>query len=129
MTSIKHHATGWINVTSYESNSFDEADGLTISEVHVVEDFTGGLIGTGKARFLMVTNVDGTAYFTGMERFNGTLAGRSGSFLLRNSGLLKDGQVTSEWLVIPGSGTRELAGLGGTGGTGSSGYFLDSLFE
>jgi hypothetical protein len=129
MPTPKHHATGWINVTSYDPKPYDEADGLTISEVHVVEDFTGGLTGTGKARFLMVTNVDGTAYFTGMERFAGTLGGRSGSFVLRNTGLLKDGQVTSEWLVIPGSGTRELAGLCGTGGVGPQGYFLDAWFE
>jgi hypothetical protein len=129
MTSIKHHATGWINVTSYDSKPYDEADGLTISEVHVVEDFTGGLIGTGKARFLMVTTADGSAYFTGIERFTGSVAGRAGSFVLRNTGLLKDGQVISEWLVIPGSGTGEITGLRGKGGTGPSGYFFDYWFE
>jgi hypothetical protein len=125
MDSAQHRVTGWINVTRYDPKPYDESVGLTISDVHVVEDFTGGLTGTGAARFLMVTNTDGSAYFTSMERFFGALADRTGSFVLRNTGLLKDGQVTSEWFVIPGSGTGELSGIRGTGGTNPSGYFLD----
>ena len=129
MDSAQHRVTGWINVTSYAPKPYDESGGLTISEVHVVEEFTGDLIGTGTARFLMATTADGSAYFTGIERFTGTLANRTGSFILRNTGLLKDGQVTSEWLVIPRSGTGELSGLRGTGGVGARGYCLDYWFE
>jgi hypothetical protein len=114
-------ATGWINVTRYDPQPYDE--GLT--DVHLTQDFTGGLIGTGIARFLMAQLPDGSAHFTGIERFTGTLAGRTGSFLLRNTGVLKDGVVTSEWLILPGSATGELIGLDGTGGVNPSGYFLD----
>jgi hypothetical protein len=128
MDSAQLRVTGWINVTSYDPKPYDETGGVTLSDVHVTQDFTGGLIGNGVARFLMVHLADGSAVFTGIERFTGTLADRSGSFILRNTGLLKDGQVTSEWLVIPGSGTGELAGLRGTGGTGPQGYFLDFWF-
>ena len=77
----------------------------------------------------MVTTADGSAYFTGIERFVGNIAGRTGSFILRNTGVLKDNYVTSEWLVIPGSGAGELKGLNGTGGTGPNGYFLDCWFD
>jgi len=129
MDSAQHRVTGWINVTSYAPKPYDESGGLTISEVHVVEEFTGDLIGTGTARFLMATTVDGSAYFTGIERFTGTLANRTGSFILRNTGLLKDGQVTSEWFILPGSAAGDLNGLSGTGGTGPQGYFLDYWFE
>jgi hypothetical protein len=72
---------------------------------------------------------DGSAHFTGIERFTGTLADRTGSFLLRNSGVLKDGVVKSEWLILSVSATGELAGLRGTGGANPSGYFLDFWFE
>jgi hypothetical protein len=129
MNSTKHHAAGWINVTHYDPKPYHETGGLKISVVDVAQEFTGGLIGIGTARFLMVTTADGTAYFTGMELFTGTLAGRSGSFVLRNMGRLKDGQVTSEWLIIPGSGTDDLTGLNGTGSTGPHGYFLDFSFD
>jgi transcriptional regulator GlxA family with amidase domain len=129
MDSAQHRVTGWINVTSYNPKPYDESGGVTLSDVHVTQDFTGGLIGIGVARFLMVQLADGSAVFTGIERFTGTLADRTGSFILRNSGLLKDNQVTSEWLVIPGSGTGELTGLRAIGGAGPNGYFLDFWFE
>jgi hypothetical protein len=124
-----HHATGQINVTRYEPKRYGETDGLTLSEVQVMEDFTGGLIGTGAARFLLVQLRDGSAHFTGIERFTGTLANRTGTFLLRNIGVLKDGAVTSEWLILSGSVTGDLVGISGTGGANPSGYFLDYSFE
>ena len=133
MDSAKHRATGWINVTHYDPKPYDprpydEANGITLCEAHVVQEFTGGLVGTGSARFLMAQLPDGSAHFTGIERFTGTLDGRTGSFLLRNTGVLKDNAVISEWLILPGSATEDLAGLNGTGGTGPSGYFLDYWF-
>jgi hypothetical protein len=129
MDSAQYRVTGWINVTSYDPKPYDETGSATLSEVHVTQDFTVGLVGTGSARFLMVTTSEGSAHFTGMERFIGALADFSGSFVLRNTGVLTDGQVTSEWLIIPGSGSGELTGLRGRGGTGPNGYFLDYWFE
>lgn len=130
MTAMKHHAKGWINVTSYESKPYDETDGLSSAEVRVAEEFTGDFVGTGTVRFLMVSLARGSAHFTGMEHFIGRLGEFSGSFIMQNSGTLKDGVVTSEWLVIPGSGTGELSGLRGTGGCREvDGAFLDYWFE
>ena|ERR1700733_5506900 len=129
MDSAKLHATGWINVTRYDSKPYDQSAGITLSEVEVNQEFSGGLTGTGIARFLMVQMPDDSAHFTGIERFTGTVAGRSGSFLLRNAGILKDNAVTSEWLILPGSATGELTGLTGTGGANPSGYFLNFAFE
>lgn len=125
MTAATSRVTGWINVTHYDPRPYDE--GLT--DVHLTQAFTGGLTGTGTARFLMAQLRDGSAHFTGIECFTGTLAGRAGSFLLRNTGVLKGGSVTSEWLILPGSATDGLAGLNGTGGANPSGYFLDFAFE
>jgi hypothetical protein len=114
----------------YDSKPYDECGGLSVSEVQVLEEFRGEFAGTGTARFLMVSRADGNAQFTGMERFVGKVGESSGSFLMQNSGTLKDGVVTSEWHVIPGSGTGELSGLRGVGGSrGSDGVFLDYWFE
>jgi hypothetical protein len=129
MNTPTHRATGWINVTHYDLKPYDESGSATLSEVYVTEDFTGGLVGTGIARFLLVATAEGVTYFTGIERVVGNMAGRTGSFVLRNTGILKDGAVTSDWFVIPGTATGELTGLRGTGGAGPSGYFLDSWFE
>jgi hypothetical protein len=121
MTAGAQRVTGWINVTHYDPQPYDE--GLTA--VHLTQDFTGGLVGTGTARFLMAQLPNGSAHFTGIERVTGTLGGREGSFLMRNTGVLKEGAVTSEWLILPGSGTGELTGIRGSGGVNPSGYFLD----
>jgi hypothetical protein len=130
MAASTKRATGWINVTTYDSKPYDETLIPAISQVQIIEQFTGDLVGTGTACFLLVTSADGSAHFTGMERFVGNLGDRSGSFILRNSGTLKDGEVTAEWLVIPGSGTSELSGLRGQGGCRTAeGIFLDYWFE
>lgn len=127
---MRHRATGWVNVTSYESKPYDEAGGLVIAEANVVEEFTGDFVGTGTARFLMVLREDGSAHFAGMERFVGRLGEFSGSFILRNSGVLEDGFVTAEWMVVPGSGTDGLRGLRGEGGCRKpDGPFLEYWFE
>lgn len=129
MGNSSQRVTGWINVTHYDPKPYDQAAGIVLSDIHLTQDFTGGLTGTGSARFFMVEMPGGSAHFTGIERFTGTLAGRTGSFLLRNTGVLKDGTVTSEWLILPGSATGELAGLRGEGGVSPSGYILDFWFD
>ncbi|MGA7108756.1 MAG: DUF3224 domain-containing protein [Terracidiphilus sp.] len=129
MTSPTQRVTGWIHVNRYDPKPYNESAGVMLFEVEIIEDFSGGLTGTGAARFLMAQMPDASAYFTGIERFTGTLAGRSGFFLMRNAGVLKDNAVTSEWLILPGSATGELTGLRGTGGVGTQGYFLDYWFQ
>jgi hypothetical protein len=53
----------------------------------------------------------GQVAYTAMERITGTLAGRAGSFVLIH-GATADTGATG--VVVPGSGTGELAGLTGT---------------
>jgi hypothetical protein len=125
----KQRVTGRINVTSYDSKTYDAGGAFTIAEVNITEEFSGGLVGMGSARFIVVNEPDGAAHFTGMERFLGKLGERSGSFILRNSGTLKDRALHSLWSIIPGSGTGELEGLRGEGGCDPNGYTLDYWFE
>lgn len=66
--------------------------------------------------FLQAAQPDGTASFVGIERVTGTIGGRSGTFLLQDSGTVAGGIVSGDWFVIPGLGTGELAGLRGGGG-------------
>jgi len=122
--------TGSINVIHRDSTPFEEGDNAPVAQVSVTEKLTGGMEGIGVARLLTVTAPDGCLHFTGMERFTGKLSGRSGSFMFQNSGELREGVLHSEWIVIPGSGTGEFAGLSGTGGCRSAeGYFFDYWFD
>ena len=58
---------------------------------------------------------DGSASFVGIERVAGTIAGKQGTFLLQDSGIVSGDTVQGDWFVIPGSGTGELTGIRGKG--------------
>lgn len=109
-------ATAVITVHTYEPAAYDEpAQGPTLARIHVEESFSGDISGDGTVEFLQAAQADGTASFVGIERVTGTIAGRSGTFLLQDAGTVQDNIVSGGWFVIPGSGTGELAGLRGTG--------------
>ncbi|MFD2082582.1 DUF3224 domain-containing protein [Actinopolymorpha cephalotaxi] len=105
-------------VVDYDLRVVSPADDSGISLVSTVltEQFTGSLAGTGVADHVRVVRADGTDTFTGVERFDGTLDGRPGSFVLTAQGYTTGaGFVHGHWEVVPGSATRELTGLRGHG--------------
>jgi Protein of unknown function (DUF3224) len=111
------HATGRIDVRTYEPQPYDQLDdGPDLVEIHVTETFSGDIEGEGVVRFLQAIREDGSASFVGIERVTGSIAERRGSFLLQDAGTLEGNLVQGDWFVIPGSGTGELAGLRGEGG-------------
>jgi hypothetical protein len=106
----KTRAEAVITVHTYQPASYETpADGPSLTRIHVEEAFTGDIEGAGVVEFLQAARADGSASFVGIERVTGAVAGRTGSFLLQDSGT-----VTGS--VVAGSGTGELAGLRGEGG-------------
>ncbi|MFJ4652782.1 DUF3224 domain-containing protein [Nocardia sp. NPDC088792] len=115
--SEKIRVEGTITVHKYEPVAYEEpAEGPVLTRIHVEESFSGGIEGEGVVEFLQSADADGSASFVGIERVNGTLGGRTGTFLLQDQGGVADKIVTGAWFVVPGSGTAGLAGLRGTGG-------------
>lgn len=103
-------------VRVYEQVAYDEpTEGPTMSRIHLGELFSGDIEACGITEFLQATHTDGSASFVGIERVNGALGGRRGTFLIQSTGSLSGSEVSAEWRVIPGSGTGDLAGLRGTG--------------
>jgi hypothetical protein len=113
----KTRANAVITVHKYEPTVYNEpAAGPVLTRIHVEESFSGDISGDGLVEFLQAARADGSASFVGIERVTGTVAGRSGTFLLQDAGTVQDNIVSGDWFVIPGSGTGGLAGLRGTGG-------------
>ena len=105
-----------VAVLTYEQEVVSPADdsGIALIETTLTERFTGGLTGDGIAKHLRVVHPDGTGTFTCVERFAGSLGGRSGSFALTASGFTDEAHVVhGRWEVVPGSATGELTGLRG----------------
>jgi uncharacterized protein DUF3224 len=113
----KTRANAVITVRKYEPSAYDEpAEGPALARIHVEESFSGDISGEGVAEFLQAARAGGPASFAGIERVTGAVGGREGTFLLQDAGAVVGSIVSGDWFVIPGSGTRELAGLRGTGG-------------
>ena len=92
-------------------------DGSVLVSTVLTERFTGAIDGIGVADHIRLLHPDGTGISTGIERVEGAVDGRAGSFILtaygRNHSATK---VSGIWTVQPGSGTAELVGLRGRGG-------------
>jgi len=84
--------------------------GLTRADV--TYRYTGDLEGTSVLSYLIAYRPDGGPTF-GFERFEGTLHGRSGSFVLQHVGAHENQGVRSRTTIVPGMGTGELADLSG----------------
>jgi Protein of unknown function (DUF3224) len=62
----RQHATGRIEVDSYQPKPYDEStDGPALVEVDVCEKFVGDIEGEGVVRFLPAQRHDGSASFVG----------------------------------------------------------------
>jgi len=90
------------------------ADDDVISRMRVTKTFTGGLTGVGSAQMLAVgTAIEGSAAYVAIERVDGVLDDRRGTFVLQHSGLMRRGEGSLVVTVVPDSGTDELLGLRG----------------
>ena len=87
-----------------------------LTRVSATKSYQGDIAAEGKLEYLMMYRDDGSATFTGLERVVGTVAGRSGSFVLQHSGTFEDGVAKVTLSVVPGSGTEGLHGMRGEGG-------------
>ena len=118
MSEVSTRAKAGIEVTEWEPEPFDEAEtGPKLVRIKVRETFSGDISGTGRPAILQALSADGSASFVALERVTGSVGGRSGSFVLQDTGAVAaDGTVTGEWFVVAGSGTGQLAGLSGAGG-------------
>ena len=77
--------------------------------------FHGELDATSKGEMLSAgTAVKGSAGYVALERVDGVLQGRRGSFALQHSGTMARGEATLSVTVVPDSGTEELVGLHGS---------------
>jgi hypothetical protein len=77
--------------------------------------FRGDLEATSQGEMMTaMSEVKGSGAYAAAEKVQGTLNGRSGSFLLQHYGLMTRG-VPGDWVVVvvPDSGTGQLEGLSG----------------
>ena len=111
-----HSATGEFEIAGWNEETYQALDGeAKLTRASVEQTFTGDLSGTGNVEWLMCYRADGSARFVGVQRIEGTLDGKRGSFVVDSIGEFDGGEAKGAWAVIGGSGTGDFAEIRGHG--------------
>jgi hypothetical protein len=109
------HAAGTFDVKTLPLAPDDATSGTPIGHFALDKTFHGELDATSKGEMLGGGDPSkGVAGYVAMENVTGTLNGRSGSFGLQHNGTMDQSGFQLNVIVVPGSGTGELAGIRGT---------------
>jgi hypothetical protein len=116
------HATGTFELKGWDEKTWDgkdhkEVKGAKLTHAVITQLFHGGVEGESVGHSLMTYNEDGFATIVGLQTIEGSLAGRSGRFIMQSSGTYdpKKGVANMKLTIVPGSGTGELQGIRGQG--------------
>ncbi len=104
-----------IGTFTVEMTPVGEGSANGIGRMALAKEFSGDLSGTSEGEMLTaVTDTPGSAGYVALERVDGTLAGRTGSFVLQHFGLAQESGNRLTIEIVPDSGSGELRSISGT---------------
>ena len=106
------HATGPfdVKITPQDDKSADPL----LGRMALDKQYHGDLEATGKGQMLTAgTTVKGSGAYVAIEKVEGTLKGRSGTFVLQHTGSMGGGNFLLNVTIVPDSGTGQLIGISG----------------
>ena len=107
-------AKGEFEVKRIPQAELDIGEGATVGHSRFDKRFHGPLDATSVVHMLAVMSaVPGSGAYVAMERIEGTLDGRRGSFFAQHNGVMDRGKPTLDLTVVPDTGTGDLTGLHG----------------
>lgn len=104
-----------VNVAPQEATDFEKANGL--NRYTMQKTWHGGFEGTSRGEMLGGDASTGAMAYVAVERMTGTLAGKTGTFILLHNANMMKGDLKSAVMhitIVPNSGTGELTGITGT---------------
>lgn|SRR5690242_7466086 len=108
-------ATGTFDVKLAPLEPYNRDAGAALGRMSLDKEFHGDLEAASKGEMLSAGSPQsGSAGYVAIERVTGALNGRRGSFALQHNATMHRGAHALNIIVVPGSGTDQLAGLGGT---------------
>ncbi len=109
---MEKHAKGEFKVSIIPQQELREVPMLSRNTIDKI--FSGDLEGTSKGQMLAAgTAVKNSAGYVAIEKVEGILGGRKGSFILQHTAIMNRGVPTLSINAVPDSGTDELIGLKG----------------
>lgn len=114
--SMTHTAKGTFEVKATPLPAERNVGDPLIGRLYLTKTFSGDIIGSSKGQMLgsQGESDKATGGYVAMERVTGTVNGKKGAFSLQHSGTMGGGKYEMNIIVVPGSGTGELAGIAGT---------------
>lgn len=100
-------------IVSWDETPYIEADGVKLTKARFEKEYRGDIAGKSVTESLMVYRPDGSASFIGHERFEGSVRGRKGTFVIQSVGEYRNDVAESRGVVVQGAGTGELKDLRG----------------
>jgi Protein of unknown function (DUF3224) len=114
-TKMSQHAKGDFDVKLQPIDVYNKDEGSHLARMSIDKQFHGDLAATSKGEMISAMgSVKGSAGYVAIERVTGTLGGHHGSFTLQHNATMTRGEPYLNIIVVPDSGTGELAGLSGT---------------
>lgn len=89
-------------------------EGSPIMRMSIDKVLSGDLVGTSVGEMLAAGDPSGSGWYVALERVTGTIAGRSGTFVLMHQGTRSASEAHLTVRVAAGSGTGDLVGMSGT---------------
>ena len=111
---MKQHAKGAFDVKLQPLEAYNKSEGAGLGRMSIDKQFHGELEATSQGEMLYAGNAKESGGYVAVERVTGTLGGKRGSFSLQHNATMTKGNPHLNIIVVPGSGTGELAGLDGT---------------
>ena len=111
---MTHQAKGTFDV-KLEPLAFEgQPDDSKLGRMSIDKHISGDLVATTRGQMLSaMTDTKGSAGYVAIERVDGILNGREGSFVLQHTGSMNRGTPSLSVTVVPDSGTGGLVGLAG----------------
>ena len=107
-------AKGEFEVKRIPQEELDIGGGASVGHSRFDKRFRGSLDAASVVHMLAVMSpVAGSGAYVAIERIEGTLDGRRGSFFAQHNGVMDRGKPSLDLTVVPDSGTDDLLGLRG----------------
>ncbi len=108
-------AQGTFVVSMKPEPPYDSDAGVTLARASFDKTFAGALTAVSTVQMLAArTAIENSAGYVAIERIVGSVAGRTGSFVVVHVGLMNRGARALTVQIVPDSGTQELTGIAGS---------------
>jgi len=85
-----------------------------LARMTIDKTFNGGIEGSSQGQMLSAgTSIKDSAGYVAIERVEGTVDGKKGSFVLQHTATMNRGVPSLSIHIVPDSGTDELTGISG----------------